>query len=150
MITPSSSFTNTSQGVITLLEHPQQLEDLKNDPSLAKNFAQEICRYHTASSFATRRVAKVDITLRGQVRQIPGLEIKSNKVQEIKAGEGLIASNQAANRDPEVFPNPDKFDIHRKIDPVKNLAYGVGDHRCIAEGLATTELETVFCKSPRA
>jgi nitric oxide reductase len=67
MDVPSSTSLTCPQGVITLLEQPQQLEDLKKDPSLAKPFVRELCRYHTASSFATRRVAKVDITLRGQV-----------------------------------------------------------------------------------
>ncbi|KAI1980386.1 hypothetical protein LOZ51_002127 [Ophidiomyces ophidiicola] len=116
-------------GVVTLLEHPDQLEDLKNHPSLAKPFVEELCRYHTASALATRRVAKVDITLNGQI---------------IKAGEGIIASNQAANRDEDVFSNPDKFDMHRKPGAESALGYGYGDHRCIAEGLSRAELEAVF------
>ncbi|EEP81477.1 cytochrome P450 55A2 [Uncinocarpus reesii 1704] len=116
-------------GVVTLLEHPDQLEDLKRDPSLAKPFVEELCRYHTASALATRRVAKVDITLNGQL---------------IKAGEGIIASNQAANRDEDIFPDPDKFDIHRKRGSESALGYGYGDHRCIAEGLSRAELEAVF------
>lgn len=39
--------------------------------------------------------------------------------------------------------------MHRETDPVKNLAYGYGDHRCIAEGLARAELEAVFCELRR-
>lgn len=73
-------------------------------------------------------------------------------MQHIKAGEGIIASNQAANRDEDVFPDPDTFNMHREIDSEKNLAYGYGDHRCIAEGLARAELEAVFgelAPSPR-
>ncbi|KAL4872326.1 hypothetical protein BDV12DRAFT_162006 [Aspergillus spectabilis] len=116
-------------GVVTLLENPAQLDDLKKDPSLAPAFVEELCRYHTASALATRRVAKVDITLRDQI---------------IKAGEGIIASNQSANRDEDVFPDPDTFNLHRKIDSVKNLAFGFGDHRCVAEALARAELEAVF------
>jgi len=60
-----------AQGVVTLLEHPSQLEDLNRDPSLSKPFVEELCRYHTASALATRRVAKEDITLRGQVCAYP-------------------------------------------------------------------------------
>ncbi len=56
------------KGVVTLLEHPDQLKDLKADPSLAKPFVEELCRFHTTSSFATRRVAKVDIKIRDKVR----------------------------------------------------------------------------------
>lgn len=55
-------------GVVTLLQHPDQLEALKADPSLAKAFVEELCRFHTASAMATRRVAKIDITLGGKVR----------------------------------------------------------------------------------
>ncbi|KAE8420954.1 cytochrome P450 [Aspergillus pseudocaelatus] len=116
-------------GVVTLLEHPDQLSRLLEDPSLSKLFVEELCRFHTASALATRRVATVDIELCGQ---------------KIKAGEGIIASNQAANRDPEVFPDPDTFDMFRKRGPQEALGFGYGDHRCIAETLARAELETVF------
>jgi len=78
---------------------------------------------------ATRRVAKVDITLGGRL---------------IKAGEGIIASNQSANRDEDIFPNPDVFDMHRKRGKEEALGYGWGEHRCVAEWLARAELEVVF------
>ncbi|KAE8378053.1 cytochrome P450 [Aspergillus bertholletiae] len=116
-------------GVVTLLEHPDQLSQLIEDPSLSKQFVEELCRYHTASALATRRVATVDIELRGE---------------KIRAGEGIIASNQAANRDPDVFPDPDTFNMFRKRGSEEALAFGWGDHRCLAEGLARAELETVF------
>ncbi|KAK5020560.1 hypothetical protein LTR60_000405 [Cryomyces antarcticus] len=116
-------------GVVTLLQHPEQLKDLKGDPSLAKAFVEELCRFHTASALATRRVAKVDIVL-GSTK--------------IKAGEGIIASNQSGNRDEEVFPNPDTFDMHRKRGSEQALGYGYGSHRCVAEWLARAELEIVF------
>ncbi|GKZ24128.1 hypothetical protein AbraCBS73388_010746 [Aspergillus brasiliensis] len=116
-------------GVITLLDHPDQLSRLIEDPSLSKLFVEELCRYHTASSFATRRVAKVDIEIRGN---------------KIRAGEGIIASNQAANRDPDVFPDPDTFNMFRKRGSEEGLGFGYGVHRCIAEQLARVELETVF------
>ncbi|KAL2820434.1 cytochrome P450 55A2 [Aspergillus granulosus] len=116
-------------GVVTLLQYPDQLADLKNNPSLAPAFVEELCRYYTASALATRRVAKVDVVIGGQL---------------IKAGEGIIASNQSANRDADVFPDPDTFNLHRKIDSEKNLAYGYGDHRCVAEALARAQLEAVF------
>lgn len=45
-----------------------------------------------------------------------------------------------------VFPDPDTFDTHRRIDLEKNLGFGYGSHRCIAEGLARAELEAVFCE----
>jgi len=116
-------------GVVTLFEHPEQLKELKNDPGLAHNFVEELCRYHQGSAMATRRVAKVDVEYGGK---------------QIKAGEGIIAACQSGNRDQEVFPDPDKFDIHRQFDPQDSLGYGYGAHRCIAEHLAKAELEIVF------
>ncbi|BDD63563.1 hypothetical protein MAP00_008438 [Monascus purpureus] len=116
-------------GVVTLLEHPDQLADLRDDPSLAKPFVEELCRFHVGSAYATRRVAKVDIELHGQ---------------KIKAGEGIIASTQSANRDEEVFPDPDKFDIHRERGSEEALGFGYGEHRCIGEWLSRAELEIVF------
>jgi hypothetical protein len=65
-------------------------------------------------------------------------------LQHIKAGEGLIASNQSANRDEEVFPDPDKFDMHRKRAPEQALGFGYGEHQCVAEWLARAEMEIVF------
>jgi nitric oxide reductase len=56
------------QGVVELLKHPDQLKELIAKPALAKEFVNELCRYHTASAMAMKRVAKVDIELGGQVR----------------------------------------------------------------------------------
>jgi len=78
-----------------------------------------------------KRVAKVDVEIGGKC---------------IKAGEGIIASNQSANRDEDVFPNPDTFDMNRKRWDEEALGFGYGPHRCIAEWLARAELEVVFCK----
>ncbi|UNI13851.1 Nitric oxide reductase (NAD(P)(+), nitrous oxide-forming) [Purpureocillium takamizusanense] len=117
-------------GVVTLFQNPSQLEQLKNDPSLAPAFVKELTRFHTGSALAMKRTAKVDVELHGKL---------------IKAGEGIIASNQSANRDEDVFEDPDTFDMNRKWPVDKDpLGYGFGDHRCIAELLANTELTLVF------
>lgn len=116
-----------SLGVVTLLQHPEQLAELKRDPSLANKVVEELCRFHTASALATRRVAMQDILLAGKV---------------IKAGEGVILSNQSANRDESVFENPDSFNIHRPMG--KQIAYGFGTHVCVARPLADAELQSVF------
>jgi len=57
----------STQGVVELLKHPEQLAELKANPSLAPDFVSELCRYHTASALAMKRVAKVDIELGGKV-----------------------------------------------------------------------------------
>lgn len=62
--------TSAPQGVVTLLQHPKQLAELKKDPSLAKGTVEELLRYHTASALATRRVAMQDVPLAGKVRAL--------------------------------------------------------------------------------
>lgn len=54
-------------GLTTLLQHPDQLEELKRDPSLSHSFVEELCRYHQGSAMATRRVAKEDVVYGGKV-----------------------------------------------------------------------------------
>ncbi|KAM5342172.1 hypothetical protein ACJ41O_015203 [Fusarium nematophilum] len=116
-------------GVVELMQHPDQLDELKEDPTLVPAFVNELCRYHTGSAMAMKRVAKEDIELGGKL---------------IHAGEGIIASNQSANRDEEIFPNADVFDLHRDFEGHDGLGFGFGPHRCIAERLALAELEAVF------
>jgi nitric oxide reductase len=69
---------------------------------------------------------------------------KLSRFQLVRANEGIIASNQSANRDEDVFENPDEFNMNRKWPAEDPLGFGFGDHRCIAEYLAKTELTTVF------
>ncbi|KAK4247548.1 cytochrome P450 [Corynascus novoguineensis] len=117
-------------GVVTLFQHPDQLADLKADPARwAAPFVEELCRYHTASAMAMKRTAKEDVEIGGKL---------------IKAQQGIIASNQSANRDEEVFENPDEFNMRRKWPKEDPLGFGFGPHRCIAEHLAKAELTSVF------
>ncbi|KAK3320329.1 cytochrome P450 [Cercophora scortea] len=116
-------------GVVTLAQHPDQLAELKANPSLTPAFVEELCRYHTASAMAIKRTAKEDVEIGGKI---------------IKANEGIIASNQSANRDETVFADPDTFDIHRAWPKQDPLGFGFGEHRCIAEHLAKAELRIVF------
>jgi len=117
-------------GVVELLKHPGQLDMLKKDPvKWTGPFVEELCRYHTASALATKRVAKEDVVIGGK---------------SIKKGEGIIAATMSGNRDEDVFPNPDVFDMTRKRGEEEALGYGWGEHRCVAEWLARAELEIVF------
>jgi cytochrome P450 len=63
-------------------------------------------------------------------------------MQVIKAGEGVIASNQSANRDENVFKDAPNFNIHN--DAGMQLGFGHGTHACIAQWLARAELQCVF------
>lgn len=118
--------------MVTLAQHPTQRDELKANPQKwAGPFVEELCRYHTASAMAIKRTAKEDIEIGGKT---------------IKAGEGIIASNQSANRDEDIFTDADKFSMHREWPKEDPLGFGFGDHRCIAEHLAKAELRSVFCE----
>ncbi|MGP4046596.1 cytochrome P450 [Streptomyces sp. 2A115] len=56
-----------------------------------------------------------------------------------RAGEGVVVSLQAANRDPRAFPDPDAFDITR--DAQHHLSFGHGPHHCLGQSLARAELQ---------
>ena len=119
-------------GIVTALQHPEQLHLLKSDPKKwSPPFVEELCRYHTASALATKRVAKEDVMYGGNT---------------IRKGEGIIAATMSGNRDEDVFPDPDNFDMRRERGSEEALGYGWGEHRCIAEWLARAELEIVFGK----
>ncbi|KAL4808645.1 cytochrome P450 [Aspergillus unguis] len=116
-------------GVLSLLQHPDQLEILKKDPSAAEKVVEETLRYHTPSALNSRRVSVQDTKLGGH---------------EIKANTGIIGSVRSANRDERVYPNPDKFDMNRQIDQNCNLAFGYGPHNCQGQWLSRLELVAVF------
>ncbi|MEV4318685.1 cytochrome P450 [Actinocrispum sp. NPDC049592] len=114
----------TSLGVITLLEHPEQLADLRSRPEAITTAVEELLRYLSIVDIGPFRVATEDIEVGGAV---------------IKAGEGVIIASSLANRDPEAFPDPDKFDISR---PARHhVAFGYGVHQCLGQNLARMELE---------
>jgi cytochrome P450 len=114
-------------GTLLLLQSSDQLERLKNDPSLVKNAVEEMLRHGSISQFNASRAAIADVDIGGQT---------------IKCGEGIIASLAGANRDPAFFKEPDKFDIHRNAKG--HLAFGFGIHQCLGQNLARLELHIVF------
>jgi len=118
--------TVTSNGMLALIEHSDQLRDLRNDPSLLPSAVEEILRYAPAvHNF--RRTVTTDTTLRGQ---------------RLKANDKLVMWYPSANRDEEVFANPDVFDIRRH--PNDHLAFGIGEHFCLGANLARMELNEIF------
>jgi cytochrome P450 len=116
-----------SLSTITLLQHPGQLAELRADASLWPQAIEELLRYHSVTHLAVFRLALADL----QVGDVP-----------VHAGEGLIASVMAANHDPEKFPDPGSFDIHR--DARAHVAFGYGIHQCIGQSLARLELSIVL------
>jgi hypothetical protein len=116
-------------GTLTLLNHPDQLAMLRADTSLVNGAVEELLRYLSVAHQVAFRLATDDIEVGAQC---------------IHAGEGVIAPIAAANRDPEVFADPDKFDITR--DARRHVAFGFGLHQCLGQPLARIELQVVFSK----
>jgi cytochrome P450 len=114
-------------GTLSLLLHPEQREALAADPSLAPSAVEEILRYHTPVQYNGPRAALEDVVVGGQL---------------IRKGEGVLAMISAANRDPEVFDEPDTFNIRRQS--MRHVAFSYGIHQCIGQPLARAELQIVF------
>jgi cytochrome P450 len=114
-------------GVTALLEHPDQLADLLANPDLVPNAVEEILRYTMITQSGRRRLAVADIEVAGHT---------------IKAGEGFIATQDGANRDPSAFPDPHRFDIRRKAH--HHVTFGFGPHACAGAPLGRMELQVVF------
>jgi cytochrome P450 len=115
-------------GTVLLLQHPDQLAALRDDPGLVVGAVEEILRVAAPSDHGLPRYAKADIEM-GDVT--------------IRAGDALLLLPIAANRDERVFAEPDRFDIFRtSADP--HLGFGYAHHFCIGASLARVELQTVF------
>jgi len=115
-----------SGGMFALLNHPEQYSKLLADPALIPTAIEEFLRWETPTIYF-RRTATQDTVIRGQL---------------IKRGERVIMCYAAANRDEEVFSNPDTFDIARK--PNDHLAFGYGPHFCLGSNLARAEIRILF------
>jgi cytochrome P450 len=122
-------------GIRMLLDNPQHLDTLRHRPELWPNAVEEILRLESPVQL-TARTALNDVELAG-VR--------------IKAGEMVVVYLAAANRDPEVFPDPHRFDIERP-NAGKHLAFSGGRHFCLGAALARAEgevgLRTFFERFP--
>ena len=116
-------------GTLTLLQNPGQLALVKSDPSLVPAAVEELLRYLSVAHQVAFRLATGELEVGGTC---------------IHAGEGVIAPIAAANRDPDVFPEPDTFDITR--DARRHVAFGFGLHQCLGQPLARIELQAVFSK----
>ncbi|KPI05193.1 Linalool 8-monooxygenase [Actinobacteria bacterium OK074] len=116
-------------GTLALLQHPEQLALLRtaDDPRLVASAVEELLRYLNIAHEGKRRAVTEDIEIAGQV---------------LKAGDGVILVNEIANRDPEVFPDPDRLDITR--DARRHVAFGFGIHQCLGQPLARMELQVVY------
>ncbi len=109
-------------GMLALLQHPQQLDLLRADPSLLPAAIEELLRYTAPVSLSTPRWASEDIVMHDQV---------------IRKGEMVFVSLIAADTDPAQFPDPARLDITRREN--QHLAFGKGIHYCLGAPLARLE-----------
>ncbi|MCY7344515.1 MAG: cytochrome P450 [Pseudonocardia sp.] len=119
-----------SLGTAALLENPDQLAALLADPDgLIEPAVEELVRLATIGDTAVPRVATADIEIGGKT---------------IRAGDGILCLGMAANRDPDVFPEPDKLILERGNR--KHLGFGHGLHHCIGADLARLEMQIVWTR----
>lgn len=113
-------------GMWELMQRPEVYAELVENPDLIPTAVEEMLRYNPPVTYI-RRTATSDFDLGGQM---------------IRAGDKVVILYGAANRDPEVFADPDEFDIHRRPNP--HLTFGSGRHLCAGIHLARLELEIMF------
>lgn len=116
-------------GTLALLEHPEQFERLRDDPSLLPSAIEEMLRYDSPAHFPAARFVAQTCEL-GTARLEPG-----DKVLPLLG---------AANRDPRAFDDPDTFDIGRA--PNRHVAFGAGPHFCIGAHLSRFEGRIAFSR----
>lgn len=117
-----------------LLIHSDELQKVKEDPSLWKNAVDETLRFDTPIQIISR-IAGDDIEVHGK---------------HILNGQQLFMVLASGNRDPAHFPDPGRFDIKREVG--RHLAFGMGPHFCLGSLLPEAEvkiaLETLFERFP--
>lgn len=122
--TGEESTVNTiGNGMLALLNHPDQIEQLSREPTKIQSAVEEILRYDSPVQ-TTTRIATVNFEIGNQT---------------IQAGEKVVLCLGAANRDPAQFPDPDRFDINRNPNP--HVAFGDGIHYCLGAGLARIQAQ---------
>ncbi|HEY4376829.1 MAG TPA: cytochrome P450, partial [Acidimicrobiales bacterium] len=128
LVTAGNDTTKTmlSSGLLALLRHPDQLAELRADPSLTTGAVEEILRWANPLHYF-RRTATADTELSGT---------------PIAAGDKVAMYYTSANRDEDVFEDSQTFDIHRAHNP--HLSFGIAEHFCLGVHLARLEGRVFF------
>ena len=123
-------------GVLERLRHPDQVARLRAQPALIDPGVEEMLRYASPVEATTLRYAAAEVEICGTV---------------IPPGEAVVPVLAAANRDPAVFPDPDRFDLART--PNRHLGFGHGSHFCLGAALARLEakiaIDALLTRFPR-
>jgi len=115
-------------GMLALLRHPEELAALRARPELAGAAVEEMLRYDGPTQAMTR-IALEDVTLEGA----------AGDSRRLRRGDRVFALLNAANRDPEMFAQPDRFQVARGDS--RHLSFGYGPHFCLGAPLARLEAE---------
>jgi cholest-4-en-3-one 26-monooxygenase len=128
LVTAGNDTTKTmlSSGLRALLDHPDQLAAVRARPRLVPGAVEEILRYENPLHYF-RRTATADTVLRDT---------------PIAAGDKVVMFYTSANRDEDVFDDPQAFDIHRSPNP--HLSFGIAEHFCLGVHLARLEGKVFF------
>ncbi|WP_167659937.1 cytochrome P450 [Nocardia mangyaensis] len=126
----SNGFETTAntlaEGIMALLNHPDQADLIRFNPDLTRNAVDEVIRLHPPVEAVSRVAAGA---IQTDVGQLP-------------AGQRVLVLLEAVNRDPHVFADPDQFDITR-TGP-RSLSFGGGIHYCLGSHLAKLEAKVAF------
>ncbi|MFC4587991.1 cytochrome P450 [Sphaerisporangium corydalis] len=115
-----------SNGTLALMRNPGELKRLRDDPRLLDSGVEEFLRYDPPTQL-TRRTVLADLELAGH---------------DIARGDQVVLVRGAANRDPEVFDDPDRLDVGRPAN--RHIAFDGGVHFCLGAGLARLEARLAF------
>ena len=115
-----------SGGLLALIENPEEFAKLRADPGLLNPAVEEIVRW-TTPVIQFCRTAAEDVELHGK---------------KIRKGDAFCLFYPSANRDEEVFEDPDRFHVDRRPNP--HLGFGIGEHFCLGANLARLELRAIF------
>lgn len=113
-------------GVLAFIDSPEQWRVLRQAESTVRPAVEEILRW-TSPALHVLRTARADVQLDESM---------------IRAGDAVTIWNASANRDEDVFPAPDRFEIERS--PNRHLALGAGEHHCLGAALTRMELHAMF------
>jgi cytochrome P450 len=117
-------------GTLALMRNPGQLALVRDseEPTEVAFAVEELLRYLTIVHTGRRRVALEDVEVSGHL---------------VRAGEGVILANDSANRDTDVFDDPDRLDVTRP-NARRHMAFGQGTHQCLGQNLARMELQLAY------
>lgn len=115
-----------ANGILRLIQHPDQMELLRQHPELITSAIEEMLRYDAPAQFIARHT-------------VEPMEMHGQKLQP---GSVVALGLGSANRDEEIFENPDRFEIQRSHN--NHLSFGYGHHSCVGSGLARLESKAFF------